>query len=340
MKEFLRADSGVNKLFEMVLYTPMYSRILSAGIELGIFTELQESKNHTEIAQKLSLHPNNTGYLLDALAAMELLEKKEGAYKNTALTEKHLVRGYDSYLGEYLRTYSRVSGFENVDIIKLVKEGPASVYQDKEGMEAHDVFGDYTEFVKSSQRAGRAKEIADIVASLPEFGGFNKMLDLGGGPGLIGMAVVQAHPVMKGVIFETPAVGKTAEEAVTEYNLEGRVEVLTGDYMKDSIGEGYDLILAIGTLNFAKHDLDAVIKKIYDALNPQGVFICISEGLTHEKTRPKLMVGWLPSFLQGCDFSLAQGEISDAALRNGFRSVYKRTMDLIMGEMDVDIARK
>lgn len=346
MKEFSRADSQINKLFEMVLYYPLYPQILLAGIRFGIFSELKETKKPMEIAEKLSLHPENTGYLLDALAAMELLEKKEGSYKNTALSDKHLVKGSDSYIGEYLleeyrRTNSGAAGFENIDIVKLVKEGPDSGCRDKEGLEAHALFGDYTEMLKSCQKAGRAREIADIVASLPEFGGFKKMLDLGGGPGLIGMAVVKSHPVLKGVIFETPAVKKAVEEAIKEYNLESRVEILTGDYTTDPIGEGYDLILAVGTLNFAKHDLDAVMRKIHAALNPQGVFICISEGLTFEKTRPKdMVVAWLPSSLKGCDFSLAQGEVSDAALRNGFRNVYKRTMHLIMGEMDVDIARK
>ena len=113
------------------------------------------------------------------------------------------------------------------------------------------------------------------------------------------MAVVQTHPSMNGVIFETPAFGKVAQETVKEYGMEDRVHVLTGDFTKDSIGEGYDLILSVGSLNFAKHALDATIKKIYNALNPKGVFICISDGLTHDKTGPKGMaIGWLPSFLK------------------------------------------
>lgn len=346
MKEFPKADPRINKLFEIVLYYPLYTQILLAGIRFEIFSELKETKKPIEIAEKLSLHPENTGRLLDALAAMELLEKKEGLYKNTALSDKHLVKGSDSYLGEYLleeyrRTNSGMGGFESINIVKLVKEGPDNGCRNKEGLEAHALFEDYTEMVKRSQRAGRAREIADIVASLPEFGGFKKMLDLGGGPGLIGMAVVQSHPVLKGVIFEIPAVKKAVEESVKEYGLEGRIEVLTGDYTTDPIGGGYDLVLAIGTLNFAKHALDPVMGKIHAALNPQGVFLCISEGLTAEKTGPGDMVAaWLPSSLKGRDFSLAQGEVSDAALRNGFRSVYKRTMHLIMGEMDVDIARK
>lgn len=68
---------------------------------------------------------------------------------------------------------------------------------------------------------------------------------------------------------------------------EGRVEIvqgnaeslpwddnsLEGDYLQDSIGEGYDLILASSTLSFAGHDMDSLMKKIYNALNPGGVFI-------------------------------------------------------------------
>jgi len=48
---------------------------------------------------------------------------------------------------------------------------------------------------------------------------------------------------------------------------------LEGDYLQDSIGEGYDLILASSTLSFAGHDMDSLMKKIYNALNPGGVFI-------------------------------------------------------------------
>jgi hypothetical protein len=37
---------------------------------------------------------------------------------------------------------------------------------------------------------------------------------------------------------------------------------------------------------------------------------------------------------------LQQGEVSEAGLRNGFSSVYKQTVSLLIGDMDVDIARK
>ena len=116
------------------------------------------------------------------------------------------------------------------------------------------------------------------------------MLGLGGGPGLVGIAIVTSHPSMKGIIFDRPAIIKVAETFIKEYEMEERMDVLAGDYNCDSIGEGYDLIWASNALNFARHDLDSLMKKIYDALNPGGVFISFCEGLTHERTKTGFVV--------------------------------------------------
>ncbi|WP_027398998.1 class I SAM-dependent methyltransferase [Anaerovorax odorimutans] len=333
-------DLKVKKLLDMI-YAPMYTKTLFAAIELNIFSELKESKLYTEVAENLKLNRDNTKWLLNALAGMELLHKEKGFYRNSSLSNRYLVKDSDWFIGDHLRIYNSSSGYDGLDIVKLIKEGPKNEESDKEGLEAYAVFGDWTEILKTGQKGGRAKEIAEMVSDLPEFLHFKKMLDLGGGPGLIGIEIIKKNPKLKGVIFDAADVGKVADESIKENKLENRVEVLTGDYLKDYIGKDYDFILAIATLNFAKHNMDFIMKKIYDALNPGGVFMCISEGLTCEDTKPKeIVVSWLPSFLKGFDFSLRQGEVSDSALRCGFKTVYKQTVSMFSGDMDVDIARK
>jgi predicted TPR repeat methyltransferase len=191
------------------------------------------------------------------------------------------------------------------------------------------------------ERAGIAQRIAEIVANLPESLSFRKMLDLGGGPGVIGIAIVIAHPNMKGVIFDQPTVVKVAECFIKEYEMEDRIEVLRGDFKHDSIGEGYDLIWASSVLNFVKENMDSLMKKIYDALNPGGVFISCHDGLTCERSKPEIMVlGWLSMALMGTDMGLDQGVIADCMLRVGFKSVRSRTLDTPIGPMDLDIGRK
>ena len=102
----------------------------------------------------------------------------------------------------------------------------------------------------------------------------------------------------------------------------------------------YDLIWASGTLNFT-NDMDSLMKKIYDALNPGGVFISFHDGMTHERTKPEVMVLCrIPMALMGTDMGFDQGFIADSMLRAGFKSVRSRTLETPMGSMDLDIGRK
>jgi len=132
-----------------------------------------------------------------------------------------------------------------------------------------------------------------------------------------------------------------AETFITVYEMEERMEVLAGDYNCDSIGAGYDLIWASNTLNFARHDLDSLMKKIYDALSSGGVFISFCEGLTNERTKQDSVVLSMMSIaLMGQDMCFDQGEIADSMLRVGFKSVRSRTLDAPWGTADLDIGRK
>jgi predicted TPR repeat methyltransferase len=180
-----------------------------------------------------------------------------------------------------------------------------------------------------------------ITSKLPEYQHFRKMLDLGGGPGIIGIAVVAAHPSMKGVICDLPAVVKVTETYIKEYEMEDRVKVLGGDFNHDPIGEGYDLVLACNSLQFAQV-IDPVVKKIHNALNPGGVFISIfGFGQTHERTKPEnLVLGLLSMTLMGRETELDQGYVADSMLRVGFRSVRSRILNMDWGPMELDIARK
>ncbi|MGD8386060.1 MAG: methyltransferase [Desulfobacteraceae bacterium] len=183
--------------------------------------------------------------------------------------------------------------------------------------------------------------ISRIVSGLSGFRSFQRMLDLGGGHGVFALYIVNAHRDMKGTVFDRPAVVKVAESFIQEYGMADRVDVKAGDYLMDDIGEGYDLIWASATLNFAKFQVDALLQKVHDALNPGGYFLSFQDGMTHEQTRPDTMLGHMMDVLRtGADFLLDQGFVADAMLKAGFSSVRSRTLETPMGCMDLDIARK
>jgi len=333
----------VNVSFEelyRMLVAPIRSKLLLTGIELKVFNHLSELRSAEAVAEAIGTHPENTRLFLDGLAASDLVVKRDGLYQNTPVTQAFLVEESPTYLGLVFADQFQMNYPVLNDLPRLVKEGPPPALPEAD-MNSEEMCMKFTAAHASSEHAGIAQQVAEVVSGLPESPSFRKMLDLGGGPGLIGIAAVAAHPSMNGIIFDRPSIVKVAETFIREYEMEERVEVLGGDYFRDSIGEGYDLVLASDNLYYDKDETDAIVKKIFDALNPSGVFISFHGGLTHEQTKPDMMVlGMILDKLMGQGRMVDQGFIADSMLRAGFKSVQSRTLDTDWGPMDLDVGRK
>ncbi len=316
------------------------SRLLVTAIELKIFNHLSDPKTSDQVAQAINGHPENTMLLLNALVSCRLLHKHKGRYQNTPLAQTFLVEGGPVDLAEGLLNQTAMIEKVNQELSTLVLEGPANHFFN-DAPDSEERWARHASWIANTARAGMAQQMSDIVSGLPEFPGFRKMLDLGGGPGIFCIAMVDKHPVMKGVVFDRKPVVDVAASFIKEYKLEKRVGVLAGDYNKDSIGDGYDFIWASASLNFAQNNMETVMGKIYNALNPNGVFINLSEGITDEGTSPEFYTlykaGWAMSSPVK---AFEQGFIADAMLNAGFKSVRSRTLDTGWGQRDLDIARK
>lgn len=340
MKPFISVKEEHKYLFDLGTESTR-KKLIHAAIQLNVFTELDSFESSETVAEKLGYDSFNTKALLDSLTSVGMLKKENNTYKNTEIACLYLSKNADSYAGNLILGFDSIVKLEEKDIIDAVKNGADNFVKKKNGLEAHSMFGDYSQILVDSQRLGRATEVNRILKKLPEYKEINKMLDLGGGPGLISMAIAIERNNIEGVIFETPQTVKLAESVIKEYNMSDRFTTLSGDYMKDSIGEGYDLVLAVGTLNFAKHDMDLITKKIYNSLNDGGLFINISEGITDEETKPTGMIlGWFPALLKGVDFRLKRGEVSNSALKIGFKNSEREVLRAVNGILDVDILRK
>ncbi|BBO76514.1 O-methyltransferase [Desulfosarcina widdelii] len=339
MKKLPSTENSYAPLHEMAM-APIRSRMLMAGIEMGIFDELTGFRPAGEIAEAIDAHKDNTERFLNALVTIGLVDKKNGLYRNRPAFSEFLVRRSPTYLGELLQMIEHMC-LEPLDgLVGLVKDGPSSTTGQNDFASA-ELWARATRYSAAWVTGGAGSLMAGIVGELPEFKGFRRLLDLGGGHGMFALYFVDAHPSMTGVIFDRSAVVAVAEEFIREYGMQERLSVLAGDYLTDDIGENYDFIWACSTLNFARHDLDALFAKVKRALNPGGVFAALQDGMTHDQTRPAVMLGHLgDSMREDRDLSFEQGQIGDAMLRCGFRSVRSRTVRTPMGELDLDIARK
>lgn len=322
-----------------VLCGAIPAKLLLVGIELKVFSRLTEPLSAEATAKKLRTHPRNTGLFLDALVANGLLCKRDGRYWNAPLGEAFLVEGKPTYLGDVLLDDAEWMLPPLETLTELVTNGPSSGARRRHSIP----WAKEAEIRANGQRAGAAQHAAAMISRLPEFPEMKKTLDLGAGAGLIGLATVAAHPTMTGVLFDRPEIVEVAERFIREYELQDRVTVMGGDYCTDPIGEGYDLIWTSYTLNHCRDNLDPIVRKIHAALNPGGVYVSFAEGLTHERTQPaELINAALGKILVARDTMFDQGEIAQAMLRVGFRSVHTCPAEgpNRHGPAFLDIARK
>lgn len=338
MKNIPEVQNDFGKLYEKLLAN-QETNLFMAAIELGIFQELLEWKSIEELVEKLCFNYKNTEIFLNCLVSLDLIEKKNGSFKNVPAVCEFFAEKNDKYLGDSFLSYYNYYNMSSDQICNLVRNGPGD--QGMPNIDSEELWTEHAKLTVNFLRAGMAQLAIHHVSSLPEYPSFKKMLDLGCGTGVFGTSITMSHPSMKAILFDRPAVLRVAQEVVDDYEMGDRIEVAGGDYINDPIGEDFDLIWASETLNFAGEHLDSVVKKIYSALKPGGVYVSLSDGMTDERTKPKEMImGTLMTALYGNDVGMSEGVIARAMIKAGFESVQSKTVKTPIGEMVMDIARK
>ena len=295
-------------------------KVLFTAIELDVFSVFSDDVSSCEAATSLNLNQRNMEYFLNALVAMDLLIKKNGKYKNTELSEIYLVKGSDLYMGDYFLFRESFTGLG--DIENSLRDGPdLIVLKENKGRDVFD-FARLAELSVNEQRIGRAETVSEIITGIFNSRKFDKMIDLGGGSGVIALAVAEKNPNTECIVFDTADVVEAAEKTIRRFGGSGKVKTCSGDYVSDDFGGGYDLVLAVASIQFAKGHFKLVLNKIYNSLNKNGLFISVCGATFNEKTKPKeLIIGWLGSHLLGLGVLPERGELCREIKRAGFEFI-------------------
>ncbi|MCR4725266.1 MAG: methyltransferase domain-containing protein [Clostridia bacterium] len=331
-------ELNVYRQLTQLAYLPTYIRMIRGALELDVFSRLTQPMTANALAASAGWNEASTQALLDGLCSVGFLEKEDGAYVDAPDAAKYLAASSPEYAAGFLQVFAQGSDAP-MDVAGLVREGPGPQASQQAGSSMD--FTRYGETFRAAQRGCRQQEILRIVRSLPENAGIRRVLDLGCNTGLLGLAVIADDPSRSGCLMDMPPLQPLIDESIRLEGLQDRAQSIGGDFLTDGIGSGYDLILAVSVMVFAREDLPAFLKKLHSALAPGGVIVCVGEGVKPDPAEPwDMIMGYLPYRLQGADMAVRSGEIEKAAAKAGFAGIETRTELLWSGTQDIVILRK
>ena len=279
--------------------------VLSAAADHELFDHLgDEACTADQLAAAASTDPRATAVLLDALVALELLEKEGSRYRAAPGVSAALTRTGDAsvlamaqHQANCLRRW--------VQLTEVVQRGePAERRPSLRGPDA-----DLAAFVEAMDNVSRP--IADtVIAELPPLS-FGHLLDIGGATGTWTIAWLRRYPRARATLFDLPPVIPQARDRLTAAGLADRVTLAPGDFYTDALPTGADLAWISAILHQNSRAQNAqLLRAVHAALPPGGQLLIRDLVMDESRTQPAggalFAVNMLVSTAGGGTYTMAE----------------------------------
>lgn len=259
----------------------MECRVLLTGAELDIFKRLALPVSAKALAEANGWHERPLIMLLDALAAMGLIQKKDGCYQ----TMSHLLSVLDSDAPQTILPMIR-----HAATIWKTWSNLTRIVAESGGVEKSTAgFGDPEDrkaFIGAMHTAARVRAPEIIQAINP--GPARRLLDVGGASGTYTIAFLEASPDLSATLFDLPDVVDMARERTKQAGLADRVTIVAGNFNTDPLPPGHDLALLSAIIHMnSMAENRSLYRKIFDALVPGGRLVIRDHIMKPDKTAPK-----------------------------------------------------
>jgi len=241
--------------------------VLQTAVKMDVFTVIGGGRlTAAEFAQRIDGAEKGVARLLNALVAMELLDKKNETYANTPSGRKLLAKDSPQYLGHIIMHHHHLlESWSKLD--QAVKSGKPlrtrSSYSKQEWRESF-LMGMF------NLAMGMAPHIVPVI----DVSSRRHLLDLGGGPGTYAINFCLNNEDLKATVYDLATTRPFAERTIQQFKLANRIDFMDGNYMEDPVEGRYDVAWLSHILHGeGPEDCRMIIQKAVDALAPGGMII-------------------------------------------------------------------
>lgn len=250
---------------------------LQAAVQLDLFTLLHDGALKVEdLTVRLGCNRRALDMLLGALAAMKLVERKNGLVGAARSVLPFLSRNSPEYMGFIIKHHFQIMpGWLRLD--KAVLTGGSTT--DRRTGQTHDL-AERESFLMGMFNVARLQ--AGQVADALDLSGRGRLLDLGGGPGTYALHFCQKNPKLKATVFDLPTTEPFALKIIASFDLQDRVDFVAGDFITGDLPVGYDVVWLSQVLHGeSPSSAAALVARAASCLMPGGI-VCVQEFLLDE----------------------------------------------------------
>ena len=254
------------------------TQLVYVAAKLGLADVLYDGPRYSDdIAAELGVNALVLRRLLRGLVNRGLVaEERAGAFSLTAVGQ-YLRAGAPGALREHAIRSGEVQYPALGSLLYAVETGQ-SAFEHAHGTDFWDYLAANTE-VNNSFNEGmtvRAEAIVDEIVSAYDFSPFARIVDVGGGAGVLLSRILEVHSASTGIVYDIPAITQKASAYLARRGLSGRAEVIAGDFFA-AVPRG-DLLVLMAVLHAWDNERAALIlRQCRKALEPNGRVLIIED---------------------------------------------------------------
>lgn len=302
------------------------AELLFEALKLDIFSYLDEPTTLEEFLKSTNYDKENTKYFLSALLSCGYIEKNNLTYCNTKCSKLYLSKNSSKYIGKAILFREKLGSILNIG--DKVKDNSLGQNDKLDFSELAEIVHD--EMYVTGRVDDFNREIKQLFSD--KYRNY-KVLDLGGGSGVLSIEFIRNFPNSTAYVFETSEVACISKKIIEKNDMQDKIFVLEGDFNVDAIGDGYDLIIASGIFNFVNMDITEFICKLSDALVLNGHLLIIGSFFENEEYHKEHILNWLKGYINGMKPAPKKSEIEQSMQKANLSLEKRIKVGLFAGEL-------
>ncbi|SEQ07897.1 8-O-methyltransferase [Streptomyces sp. yr375] len=276
------------------------SRLLTAALDLEVFSVLGERLlSAEELADRTGLHPRGARDFLDALAAIGLLSREDGGYRNSPGTLRHLLADREEFVGGFLRMTTELMGRDQESLTGLLRHGTARGQGAGGEVPFTQIFHDpsrLAQFLSAMDSFSGA--VAEELARVFDWSRHATFSDVGGGRGNLAARLAAAHPGLTGTVLDRPSMAEHFDRLVAERGVAKQLRFVGADFFTVELPRADVLILGSVLHDWPARQRATLLRKAYDAVHDGGTLIVYDTMLDDDRRQADSLMLSLIMMLQ------------------------------------------